>query len=228
MRLKRLFLASSIALVCCNAMAQYDNTEDNIDDLLFLDDVEEEDTVPPRKEYNNQVYIQYSPTRYNFDGLTPHLHFQEMAIGYARNIRIIEDKPFFAEIGGLIKYSLSKGDNAHQNADYNLWTFRIPIAITYKLYIPGTNLAIAPLAGTYFRCGLSAKESLNGSSYSLFDEDRTNATGTKWDRCQLGWMVGVRFHAGRFYLTATYGRDYPDENKLPQVHECGISFGTCF
>lgn len=228
MRLQRLFLLSCIALVCSNAMAQYDNTIDNGDNLLFLDEVEEEDSVPQHVEYNNQVYVQYSPTRYCFDNLTPHLHFQEFAVGYARNIRIIEDRPFFAEIGGQFKYSFSKGDNAHQNAEYNLWTFRIPIAITYKLYIPGTQIAIAPLAGTYFRCGLSAKESLNGSSYSLFDEDITNATGTSWDRCQLGWIVGLRFHTGRFYLSATYGRDYPDKNKLPQVYESGVSFGVCF
>lgn len=228
MGLRRLLLLSSIAFVCSNAMAQYDNTDDGIDDLLFLDDVEEEDSVPPRKEYDNQVYVQYAPTRYCFDGLTPHLHFQEFAVGYARNIRIIEEKPFFAEVGGLFKYSFSKGDNAHQNAEYKLWTFRIPIAITYKLYIPGTQIAFAPLAGTYFRCGLSAKESLNGSSYSLFDEDQANATGTKWDRCQLGWIVGLRIHTGRFYLSATYGRDFPDENKLPQVYESGVAFGVCF
>lgn len=227
MTFRRLLLLSSIAFVCSNARAQYDNSDNGIDDLLFLDEVEE-DSVPKHQEYNNQIYIQYSPTRYCFDDLTPHIHFQEFAIGYARNISIIEDKPFFAEVGGLFKFSASKGDIAHQNAEYKLWTFRIPVAITYKLYIPGTNIAFAPMAGTYFRCGLSAKESLNGSSYSLFNEDKPNSTGTKWDRCQLGWIVGMRFHTGRFYLSANYGRDFPDENKLPQVYESSVALGLCF
>ena len=84
--------------------AQYDNY-DTVDDWT-LEDVEEEVPKPQHKEYKNFFYLQYSPSRYHTDDTK--LKFNEFSVGYARSIQIMEDMPYFLEVGANIKYSHAK------------------------------------------------------------------------------------------------------------------------
>ena len=158
---KRNYLLTTIILLCAFTTANAQFVDDDFDDLLDFGEDEEE--IPLHDEYFNQIYVQYSPTRYNFDGATPNLHFNEFAVGYNRAIQIVEKKPFFIEAGLQLKYSTCSGDDDHQNASFKLFTFKLPINVTYKLYIPHSEVAFAPYAGVYFRAGLTGKQSLNSN-----------------------------------------------------------------
>ena len=132
------------------------------------------------------------------------------------------------EAGLQLKYSTCSGDDDHQNASFKLFTFKLPINVTYKLYIPHSEVAFAPYAGVYFRAGLTGKQSLNSNKTDLYDHQLANTTGAEWERCQLGWQAGLRIWVQRFYVGFQYGKDFPDENKLPQICQSSVTFGVTF
>lgn len=227
---KTRYILCLIATVCMsqNVCAQYDT--DYSDDLgLYYDEDEPEDTLPPHKEYKNMLYAQYSSSRYLFRGATPKLKFQEIAVGYARIVQVQEKTPLFVDAGIQMKYSHSKGDAAHQNASYDLLSFRIPINVSYKWYPSRTrDIALAPFVGVNARALATAREKLNGTKTNLMDEDKANTTGVHWEWGQVGWQAGLRFWFKQFTVGAVYGRDFHDKSKLPRLHECSVTAGYCF
>ena len=223
-----------LALSAQNISAQYNVVNSDVEDWQLFDEEEEKDSTEKTKhtEWKNLLHIQYSPTQYTFPGCSPHLHFQEVSIGWARSIQITDSIPLFIEAGANIKYSHSTGDAAHNNSEYNLLTFRIPINVTYKFYLSKTrNIALAPQAGVHFRAIALGKEKQdNGLKHDLFSntQEINNNTGTKWERCQLGWQVGLRLQLERFFIGVNYSRDFPDKSKKPHIHESGVTAGMCF
>ena len=230
MKTKRLVLCLTAAwCVALGANAQYDYDGDESDGLgLYYDEEEPEDTTPPRKEYKNLIYARYSPSRYHFDGASPHLHFQEFTLGYARSLQVQEKIPFFVEAGIEMKYSYSPGDAAHENASYGMLTFRVPFNVVYKFYLSKRDIALAPFAGVNLRLGAMAKQKLDGKKTDLFDEDLPNTTGVEWERAQLGWQTGLKLCLSHTWIGVSYGRDFPDDSKLPQLHECSVHVGYSF
>ena len=175
---------------------------------MYLDD---EDEKPQRKIFQNALYVQYSPSQYLFEGL-PHQHFQEMSLGYFRALQIMEEKPYYVELGAAAKYSWANGISipSEESRNCNLFTLRIPVSVMYKFYLHKTKeIAVAPYAGAYFRAIVAGKEE-------------------GWNACQLGWHVGARFYWERYYIGVSYARDFPDKSKTPSIHECGVHLGVCF
>jgi hypothetical protein len=182
--------------------AQYDNI-DTVDDWT-LEDVEEETPKPQHKEYKNSLYFQYSPSRYYTDDVKQ--KFNEFSIGYARYFQVMENKPYFVEVGANVKYSHAK----ENGINFDLLTFRIPINVVYKLYLSKTkDIALAPYAGTYVRAIAAGKEE-------------------NWKSFQIGWQTGLRFYINKVYTGISYARDFPDKTKNPQVRECSVHIGYCF
>ena len=187
--------------ICSNTYAQYDNY-DSVEDWT-LEDVEEEAPKPQHKEYKNALYVHYSPSRYFTDDYKQKFH--EFSLGYARSIQIMEDMPYFLEVGANVKYSHAK-DNGIK---YDLLTFRIPVNAVYKLYLSKTkDIALAPYAGVHIRAIAAGKED-------------------DWKSFQIGWQTGLRFYYNKVYLGVSYSRDFPDKEKNPHVHECSVHVGYC-
>ena len=160
--------------ICSNTYAQYDNY-DSVEDWT-LEDVEEEAPKPQHKEYKNALYVHYSPSRYFTDDYKQKFH--EFSVGYARSIQIMEDMPYFLEVGANVKYSHAK-DNGIK---YDLLTFRIPVNAVYKLYLSKTkDIALAPYAGVHIRAIAAGKED-------------------DWKSFQIGWQTGLRFYYNKVYL----------------------------
>lgn len=188
--------------ICSNTYAQYDNY-DSVEDWT-LEDVEEEAPKPQHKEYKNALYVHYSPSRYFTDDYKQKFH--EFSVGYARSIQIMEDMPYFLEVGANVKYSHAK-DNGIK---YDLLTFRIPVNAVYKLYLSKTkDIALAPYAGVHIRAIAAGKED-------------------DWKSFQIGWQTGLRFYYNKVYLGVSYSRDFPYKEKNPHVHECSVHVGYCF
>ena len=188
--------------ICSNTYAQYDNY-DSVEDWT-LEDLEEEAPKPQHKEYKNALYVHYSPSRYFTDDYKQKFH--EFSVGYARSIQIMEDMPYFLEVGANVKYSHAK-DNGIK---YDLLTFRIPVNAVYKLYLSKTkDIALAPYAGVHIRAIAAGKED-------------------DWKSFQIGWQTGLRFYYNKVYLGVSYSRDFPDKEKNPHVHECSVHVGYCF
>jgi hypothetical protein len=184
------------------AYAQYDNN-DIVEDWT-LEDVEEEAPKPQHKEYRNSLYLQYSPGRYYTDDVKQ--KFNEFSIGYARYIQVLEEKPFFVELGANLKYSHARENG--QNLD--LLTFRIPVNVLYKFYLSKTrDIALAPYAGVHLRAIAAGKEE-------------------NWKSFQIGWQSGLRLYINKVYIGVSYAKEFPDENKNPHVHECSVHVGYCF
>lgn len=194
----------TIVLVCVSvtAYAQYDNY-DSVEDWT-LEDVEEETPKPQHKEYKNFLYLQYSPSRYLTDDRK--LKFHEFSVGYARSIQIMEDLPYFVEVGANIKYSHAKEDGVN----YDLLTFRLPVNAVYKLYLSKTkDIALAPYAGIHLRAIAAGKQA-------------------DWKSFQIGWQTGLRFYYNKVFMGISYARDFPDETKNPHVHESSVHIGYYF
>ena len=182
--------------------AQYDNY-DTVDDWT-LEDVEEEVPKPQHKEYKNFFYLQYSPSRYHTDDTK--LKFNEFSVGYARSIQIMEDMPYFLEVGANINYSHAK----EEGVNYDLLTFRLPVNAIYKFYLSKTkDIALAPYAGVHIRAIAAGKK-----------ED--------WKSFQIGWQTGLRFYYNKVFMGISYARDFPGETKIPHIHECSVHVGYCF
>ena len=194
----------TIVFLCISSItyAQYDNY-DTVDDWT-LEDVEEEAPKPQHKEYKNFFYLQYSPSRYLTDEIKQ--KFNEFSVGYARSIQIMEDHPYFVEVGANVKYS-------HANeggVNYDLLTFRIPVNAVHKFYLSKTkDIALAPYAGVHMRAIAAGKEE-------------------NWKSFQIGWQTGLRFYYNKLFMGISYARDFPDEAKNPHVHECSVHIGYCF
>lgn len=228
--LRLLVGAVCVALSMQSAHAQYAGEDNAVGDWQLFDEEEADSTQKPQhKEWKNLLYVRYSPSQYTFPGHTPPLDFHEAAIGWARSIQVADSIPLFVEAGAEMKCSFSGGDNAHGNAKYALLSFRVPVNVTYKLYLSRTrNIALAPQAGVHFRVIAVGKEKAGGEKGNLFKDGRDNQTGSDWERCQLGWQVGLRLQLERYFIGVSYGRDFPDKSKRPQIHECGITAGVCF
>jgi hypothetical protein len=194
----------TLVLLCISATAyaQYDNY-DSVEDWT-LEDVEEETPKPQHKEYKNFLYFQYSPSRYNTDDSK--LKFHEFSVGYARSIQIMEELPYFVEVGANIKYSHAKEDGVK----YDLLTFRLPVNAVYKLYLSKTrDIALAPYAGIHLRAIAAGKQA-------------------DWKSFQIGWQTGLRFYYNKVFMGISYARDFPDETKNPHVYESSVHIGYCF
>ncbi|MCF0196250.1 MAG: hypothetical protein HUK03_03260 [Bacteroidaceae bacterium] len=184
------------------SFAQYMDDEDLDEDWgMYLED---EDERPQHTIYNNYFYAHFSPSRYHVDDAS--IRFKEVSVGYFRALQIVEDNYYFVEIGANAKYSWA----TTEDTKYNMLTLRVPISAMYKIHLCKTNdLALAPYAGVYFRAIVAGRPS-------------------GWDACQLGWHTGVRIYWDRYYLAASYSRDFPDNTKKPSLHECGVHFGVGF
>ena len=210
-------IASVLTILCIgtHAYAQYDDTDNTFEEWSLE---EEAATKPLHKEYKQTLYLQYSPSQYLLPD-APHRHFQEFGIGYSRAIQVMEENPYFVEVGANMKYSFAKYANG--TSKNHLLTFRLPINALYKLYLsPKNDQALVPFAGVYCRCIAVGKEKTGTTRKDLFDNG--------WKRIQLGWQAGIRYQFDRFYLGVSYSRDFPDENKRPAVHECSLLMGVGF
>lgn len=203
------------AMLCIglNAQAQFDDIYDV--EEWTLDD-EEEIQKPKHKEYKNAFYLQYSPSRYKVND-DSRVRFNEFALGYSRFIEVVEDMPYFVEVGGNMKFSWET-----KMMDTRVITFRLPVNVIYKWY-PKTDkdFAIAPFAGASIRAIAMARGHLGEKSSSLLGDGG-------WDSFQVAWQAGIRFFLKRYYLGISYSRDFRDSSKYPGVRECGVHFGFCF
>jgi len=200
----KLFVLTIMLCMSHGAYAQFDGGNDYADEwTLDLGD-EEEENKPQHKEYKNFAFLQFSPSQYRFDG-GGKLHFVEYSIGYAHSFQVLEEKPYFVEVGASMKYSHSGNDNG-----YDLLSFRVPANVVYKFYLSKTkDIALAPYAGPSFRAIVAGRKNC-------------------WDACQLGWQAGLKFYVNRFFIGVAYSRDFPDDTKYPRIHESSINFGVCF
>lgn len=211
------FKMALLAVLCIgvNARAQFDDTYDV--EEWTLDDVEDAAPKPQHKEYKNALFLQYSPSRYKVDE-SDRIKFNEMLMGYSRFIEVVEDKPYFVEVGANMKFSWETSV-----MDARVLTFRIPVNVMYKWYPwDKKDFAIAPYAGVSIRAIAMAREHTGEESKSLIG-------GTHdWHHFQVAWQVGLRFFLNRYFLGASYSRDFRDSSKYPGVRECGVHFGVCF
>ena len=204
------------AMLCLglNAQAQFDDTYDV--EEWTLDDEEEVAPKPQHKEYKNAFFLQYSPSRYKVnDG--DRVKFNEVAVGYSRFIEVVEDTPYFVEVGANMKFSWETND-----LKARVLTFRIPVNVMYKWYPwKEKDYAIAPFAGASIRAIAMAREHTGAESTSLLN-------GGGWRHFQVAWQTGVRFYLNRYFLGISYSRDFRDSSKYPGVRECGVHVGCCF
>jgi len=205
-----------LAILCLslNARAQFDDSYDVEEWTLDLE--EEEAPKPQHKEYKNAVYLQYSPSRYKVNEGS-RVSFNEFLIGYSRFIQVLEEKPYFVEVGANMKFSWETSE-----LKARVITFRIPINVLYKIYPwKEKDYAIAPFAGASVRAIAMAREHTGAKSTSLLGDGG-------WDSFQVSWQAGVRFYLNRFFLGVSYTRDFHDTSKYPGVRECGVHLGYSF
>ncbi len=194
--------------------AQFDNNYDVEEWTLDLD--EEEPPKPQHKEYKNELYLQYSPSRYKIDE-GDCIKFDEILLGYNRAIQVIEDKPYFVEVGANMKFSWETSV-----MDIRAITFRIPVNVMYKIYPwKEKDIAIAPYAGASLRAIAMAREHTGPKSTNLLGDDG-------WDSFQVAWQVGLRFYWNHYFLGVSYTRDFRDKSNYPGTRECGIHLGYSF
>ena len=197
-----------------NAQAQFDDTYDV--EEWTLDD-EEEVQKPQHKEYKNAFYLQYSPSRYKVSE-DERVKFNEFLLGYSRFIEVVEDTPYFVEVGANMKFSWETSD-----LNARVLTFRIPVNVMYKWYPwKEKDYAIAPYAGASIRAIAMAREHSGAESTSLIGNPYD------WHHFQVSWQTGVRFYLKRYFLGISYSRDFRDSSKYPGVRECGVHFGVGF
>lgn len=204
-----------LAILCLslNARAQYDDTYDVEEWTL---DPEEEAPKPQHKEYKNALFLQYSPSRYKVDE-DSRIKFNEFLLGYNRAIQVLEEKPYFVEVGASIKFSWETRD-----LKARVLTFRIPVNVLYKFYPwREKDFAIAPFAGASVRAIAMAREHTGDKSTSLLCDGN-------WKSFQVSWQAGLRFYWDRYFLGVSYSRDFRDSSKYPGVRECGVHVGCCF
>ena len=207
-----LFAALCLSL---NVFAQYDDEYD-IEEWT-LDEEEEVAPKPQHKEYKNAFYLQYSPSRYKPGEELNRIRFDEMTVGYSRFIEVVEDMPYFVEVGANMKCSW---ETSILNA--RVLTFRIPVNVMYKWYLwKDKDYAIAPFAGASIRAIAMAREHMEAKSTSLLN-------GGGWNHFQVSWQTGVRFYLKRYFFGVSYSRDFRDSSKYPGVRECGVHFGVGF
>lgn len=198
-----------------NAYAQFDDTYDV--EEWTLDDEEEVAPKPQHKEYKNALYLQYSPSRYKVDE-DNRVKFNEILVGYSRFIQVVEDVPFFVEVGANMKFSWETSD-----LKARVLTFRIPVNVTYKWYPwKEKDYAIAPYAGASIRAIAMAREHTEAESTCLI------GSPYDWHHFQVAWQTGIRFYLKRYFVGISYSRDFRDSSKYPGVRECGVHFGVGF
>ena len=205
------------AILCfgLNAQAQFDDTYDV--EEWTLDD-EEETPKAQHKEYKNAVYLQYSPSRYKGDD-DARVRFNEFTLGYSRFLQVVEDTPYFVEVGANMKFSYTVPDS---RINARVLTFRIPVNVIYKWYPwKERDYAIAPYAGASIRAIAMARDLSGPESTSLLN-------GGGWNHFQVSWQAGVRFYLNRYFLGFSYSRDFRDSSKYPGVRESGVHFGISF
>lgn len=220
-------IIGAVAILCIGPKAYAQYVDDYSLNDWTLDYEEEVPEKPKHKEYKNMLYMQYgySPNDYLTAG-APHLHFNEYALGWARSIQIMEEKPYFVEAGINAKFSHSDGDATREYSAFNLLAFRIPVNAVYKFYLSKTrDIALAPFAGINCRAIVLGKEKRGDQQLDIFDGE---SCLEGWKKVQIGWQAGLKLCFDRMYIGVSYGRDFPDDSKSPRSYETHAHIGVCF
>lgn len=142
-------------------------------------------------------------------------------ISYTHGFPISQRYPMFIEVGGGFNFlfrNLSDKDHGYKQAlNTSLITLEVPVNYVYRFNV-GSDWTIAPYAGLNFRAHLMFKDKIkiSGGNSSInynYDNFKKNGafyglTGHAYNRCTLGWQIGVGAQYKPLYFGLSYGTDF--------------------
>lgn len=222
--IRRIIGIAAVLCIVPKVYAQYDYGTEVSDWTLDMgEDVVEK---PSHKEYKNILYLQYATSTYHTSE-SRRLGFNEYSLGWARAIQVVEEKPYYVEVGVDAKFSHSDGNRHYDYSAFNMMTLRLPVNALYKFWLcKEKDIALSPFAGINCRWIALGREKTGNRSVDIFDDNNGNISG--WKKIQLGWQAGVKFQFDRMYVGASYSRDFRDKTRDPHIHEIAAHVGVCF
>ena len=252
----RLMAVVSLLSVCAGAFAQFTNSSSS--------------TSKSSSEGWSSVWVQYNPSTFNVDIKdVDNQNFTGLSVGYSQAFSISKSHPLFVEVGLGLQYSFYTNDDgkwtgydeediedARKDGDadpkekFNMFSVKVPVALTYKFDLNNSNVSLLPFVGVNLRYNLSGKgkyewnlgsdfkDDIKGSQYeeafedrdfNLFDKKDMGSSDATWKRFQIGWQIGLNAHIGsNLILGASYGKDFSEIYKKCKISSFNINLGYKF
>lgn len=167
-----------------------------------------------------RLFISYTPMSFSGDIGKLLDTAPGISLGWTGGWSISRTIPMYVEGGVSMKYNWGK---IAEEKDYyyddkseiNYLGLIVPISISYKYSIPGTeDLSFAPFAGLHLTGNLLAKEKVTegkegtSATYNWFDKDDMDDDTAK--RVQFGWQVGLGMNYKALYLGVGYSAEFTE------------------
>ena len=183
--MKKLFIFSVLSCMVLTASAQFTNTGAGSNSSKKSSVATQTDIPDSYRSF----YLQYNGQK-SGETLTG------VAIGFNSAKKIAEGTPLYFEFGLAAQYS--------SKDELKMASLRLPLDLTYRIYIPDSKFYVSPLVGVDLKGHLWGEY----DEYNIFDEDDMGDYAYK--RFQVGWHAGCRFGLGGCYLGFQYGTDFMD------------------
>lgn len=233
----RFFALAAIAAICASASAQKVIT---LDQLQKASKQQQQQTSQatrtqavkqPRTSSSSSVdggfstfYVQYNfeTLSYSNKGFSSSETVSALTLGYSKAIGMLDDVPFYLELGGALKYMW----DSDEGVKTTFLSLKIPVDVVYSYKITD-NISLDPYAGLYARLNLIGKEKFEDESVNLFSKD--DMGDDTWNRFQLGLQGGVRVRFNeQFAVGVGYTQDLTNVADHMKFHSIDLTLGLNF
>ena len=150
-----------------------------------------------------EFYVDLNPITMHAEGASGNSPFG-LALGFNYYYDLNSQKTLKLGVGGKIAYSWYSDEIQSMDESLKYWRLSVPVSIGYRLQ--AGELGIMPYCGIDFSYIFSARYTLDGDSYNLFDDDEVSDLLVA-KPLQIGLHGGIDFDFRNFVLGLAYQSD---------------------
>lgn len=168
------------------------------------------------------------------------LNLNGASIGYVKSFGISNGTPIFIETGANISWFGGKVGNEpedYEEIKLNMFSINVPVNLGYKFTI-GENANIFPFIGITLRGNIVGNYSCDGNTTNAFGDnaklyffdddgyyDDSYYIDMQLKRFQIGWQIGVGANFNKFFIGASYGKDFSEILEGSKVSMPSLTIG---
>jgi len=187
------------------------------------------------------VWVEYNPVNMDFNQGHDDVSLSGFSFGYSQAFSVASGKPLFLEAGLGVQYSFTSDFMDIDDANFSMFSLKIPVNLIYSFQIPNSAVSINPFVGLNLRYNVLGKitnDEDDDDDLDLFDKDEMGGSSNTFKRFQAGWHIGVKARFGESFMAGvSYGSDFSniwepkisgDKQGKAGISTTTLTIGFCF
>lgn len=179
-------------------------------------------------------FVEYNPGSFSYSGDLKGVDDQTyngVSLGVASHISL-GSIPLYFDYSFGMQFTFATYENKYSSKydiDYFLFSYKMPLGLSYMISIPNTPIDIIPNSGIDLRLNIVGTAKQDGETSNLFSKDDMGGKDNTWNMFQAGMHVGCDV---RFWKKLLLGFQYQfDFNEIATDSKCeqvNLRLGVCF